>query len=187
MKLSLISSLQSSPSSNLKICIIFEGYLTYSIKAEKCWEVWCFKVVQHVNKLCAVYSIAGCEHTSGKHTKLKKLCDGFTFGRFWNTEINRQITLSNSPVQKLQRESGVQASAATISGIVWVSAYLSKSDGMHNLLAGSHESLSCFNDAITLWLCSSCCFNSSFNFSNKREHLSFSFFFLLTGWKTKWL
>lgn len=164
--------------------------MTYSIKAEKRWEVWCFKVVQHMNKLCAVNSITGCKHTSGKHTKLKKLCDGFTFGRFWNTKINKQITLSNSPVQKLQGESGVQAFA---SRIVWVSAYLGegayprKSDGMCNLLAGSHESLSCFNDAITLWLCSSCCFNSSFNFSNKREYLSFSFFFLLTGWKTKWL
>lgn len=85
--------------------------MTYSIKAEKRWKVWCFKVVQHVNKLCAVYSIAGCKHTSGKHTKLKKLCDGFTFGRFWNTKINRQITLSNSAVQKLQGEFGVQASA----------------------------------------------------------------------------
>ena len=173
--------------------------MTYSIKAEKRWEVWRFKVVQHVNKFCAVYSIAGCEHASGKHAKLKKLRDGFTFGRFWNTKINKQITLSNSPVQKLQGESGVQASAPTISGIVWVSAYLGKgdyksagacsrkSDGMSNLLAGSHESLSCFNDAITLWLWSSCCFNSSCNFSNKREHLSFSFFFLLTGWKIKWL
>lgn len=51
------------------------------------------------------------------------------------------------------------------------------------LLAGSQESLSCLREAITRWLCSSCCLNSSFNFSTKREHLSFSFFFLLTGYR----
>lgn len=64
---------------------------TYSIKAEQCWEVWGFEIMQHVDKLGAVHSIAGSKHTSREHTELKKLCNGLTLGRFWKREIITQM------------------------------------------------------------------------------------------------